>query len=156
MFAGLKLGPKVQAENAKAMASDDKNPHVWASLGREYLMTPKMFGGDIAKVTESFQKSLAVDPSQDDTWVWLSEAFQKQGDKTKARDISQHVLKLYSTSQFALATATGLEKQGNSLACDFLDEAPTFLHSPKSQLFYFQLLPHSLAKALGGTPTLMP
>ena len=110
MFAGLKLGPKVQAENAKAMASDDKNPHVWASLGREYLMTPKMFGGDIAKVTESFQKSLAVDPSQDDTWVWLSEAFQKQGDKTKARDISQHVLKLYSTSQFALATATGLEK----------------------------------------------
>ncbi len=63
MFAGPKFGPKVQAENAKAMASDDKNPHVWARLGREYLMTPKMFGGDIAKAKESFQKSLAVDLS---------------------------------------------------------------------------------------------
>src|SRR5260370_28492500 len=154
MFAGLKLGPKVQAENAKAMASDDKDPHVWASLGREYLMTPKMFGGDIAKAKESLQKSVAVDLSWDGTWVWLSKAFQKQRDKTKARDASQHFLKLNPTSQFALATATGLEKQGNSLACDFLDEAPALLHSPKSQLFYFQLLPHSLAKTLGVPPHL--
>ena len=110
MFAGPKFGPKVQAENTKAMASDDKNPHVWASLGREYLMTPKTFGGDIAKAKESFQKSLAVDLSQDGTWVWLSKSFQKQRDKTKARDASLHFLKLNPASQFALATATGLEK----------------------------------------------
>jgi hypothetical protein len=44
MFAGPKFGPKVKEENAKAMALDDKNPRVWASLGRQYLMTPKMFG----------------------------------------------------------------------------------------------------------------
>jgi hypothetical protein len=38
MFAGPKFGPKVKDENAKAMALDDKNPRVWASLGRQYLM----------------------------------------------------------------------------------------------------------------------
>jgi len=38
MFAGPKYGPKVKQENAKAMALDDKNPRVWASQGRQYLM----------------------------------------------------------------------------------------------------------------------
>src|SRR6267378_8695629 len=59
MFAGPKFGPKVKEENAKALALDDKNPRVWASLGRQYLMTPKMFGGDVSKAIESFQKSVA-------------------------------------------------------------------------------------------------
>jgi len=35
MFAGPKFGPKVKEENAKALALDDKNPRVWASLGRQ-------------------------------------------------------------------------------------------------------------------------
>ena len=110
MFAGPKLGPKVKEENAKAMALDDKNPRVWASLGRQYLMTPKMFGGDVAKSIESFQKSLAFDTSQDETWVWLAKAFQKQGDTSKAREAVQHALSLNPGSRFALATAANLEK----------------------------------------------
>ena len=110
MFAGPKFGPKVKEENAKAMALDDKNPRVWASLGRQYLMTPKMFGGDVAKAIESFQKSLAFDTSQDETWVWLAKAFQKQGDTSKAREAVQHALSLNPGSRFALATAASLQK----------------------------------------------
>src|ERR1700687_982904 len=110
MFSGPKFGPKVKEENAKAMALDDKNPRVWASLGRQYLMTPKMFGGDVPKAIESFQKSLAFDTSQDETWVWLAKAFQKQGDTSKAREAVQHALSLNPTSRFALATAGSLEK----------------------------------------------
>jgi tetratricopeptide (TPR) repeat protein len=110
MFAGPKFGPKVKEENAKAMALDDKNPRVWASLGRQYLMTPKMFGGDVAKSIESFQKSLAFDTSQDETWVWLAKAFQKQGDTSKAREAVQHALSLNPGSRLALATAASLQK----------------------------------------------
>jgi len=110
MFAGPKFGPKVKEENAKAMALDDKNPRVWASLGRQYLMTPKMFGGDVAKSIDSFQKSLAFDTSQDETWVWLAKAFQKQGDTSKAREAVQHALSLNPGSRFALATAASLQK----------------------------------------------
>jgi tetratricopeptide (TPR) repeat protein len=110
MFAGPKFGPKVKEENAKAMALDDKNPRVWASLGRQYLMTPKMFGGDVPKAVESLQKSLELDPTQDETLVWLGKAFQKQGDKSKAREAVQHALVLNPESRFAQATAASLEK----------------------------------------------
>jgi tetratricopeptide (TPR) repeat protein len=110
MFAGPKFGPKVKEENARAMALDDKNPRVWASLGRQYLMTPKMFGGDIPKAIESLQKSLAIDSAQDETWVWLCKALQKQGDKSKAREAVRRALSLNPESHFAQAVAASLEK----------------------------------------------
>ena len=108
MFAGPKLGPKIKEENARAMSLDDKNPRVWASLGRQYLMTPKMFGGDVAKALESLQKSLALDPAQDETWVWLARAFQKQGDKSKSHDAVQHALSLNPDSPWIKETANSL------------------------------------------------
>src|ERR1700730_9255260 len=108
MFAGPKFGPKVKEENAKAMALDDKNPRVWASLGRQYLMTPKLFGGEVTKAIESFQKSLAIDPLQDETWVWLAKAFQKQGNKAKTLDGVQRSLQLQPENPFAKATASEL------------------------------------------------
>src|ERR1700694_510468 len=108
MFAGPKFGPKVKEENAKAMALDDKNPRVWASLGRQYLMTPKMFGGDVTKAIDSFQKSLAIDSSQDETWVWLARAFQKQGDRAKARDAVQHAVALNPDSPWVKNAANSL------------------------------------------------
>ena len=110
MFAGPKFGPKVKEENAKAMALDDKNPRVWASLGRQYLMAPKMFGGDTPKAIESFRKSLAIDPAQDETWVWLCKALQKQGDRAKAREAVQHAMSLNPQSPFAQAAVASLEK----------------------------------------------
>jgi tetratricopeptide (TPR) repeat protein len=110
MFAGPKFGPKVKEENAKAMALDDKNPRVWASLGRQYLMAPKSFGGDFAKAVESFQKSLAIDSSQDETWVWLARAFTKQGDKSKAREAIQRALELNPGSPFVKAAASEIQQ----------------------------------------------
>lgn len=110
MFAGPKFGPKVKEENARAMALDDKNPVVWASLGRQYLMAPKMFGGDTAKAVESFQKSLELDASQDETWVWLAKAFAKHGDKAKAHDAIQHALSLSPDSPWVKFSAASLER----------------------------------------------
>ena len=110
MFAGMKYGSKVDEENKQAMALDDKNPRVWASLGRQYLMAPKMFGGEITKAIESFQKSLALDPWQDETWVWLAKAFDKQGDKPKAREAIQRALQLNAQSRFAIETDATIKK----------------------------------------------
>ena len=109
MLAGPKFGPKVKEENAKAMALDDKNPRVWASLGRQYLLAPKMFGGDVAKAIESLQKSLALDPAQDETWVWLAKAFAKHGEKPKARDAIQHALSLNPDSPWIKEAANSLD-----------------------------------------------
>jgi len=94
MFAGPKFGPKVKEENAKAMALDDKNPRVWASLGRQYLMAPKTFGGDVSKAIESLEKSVALNSRQDETYVWLARAYKKHGDSAKAQGAMQHALAL--------------------------------------------------------------
>ncbi len=73
-------------------------------------MAPKMFGGDVAKAVESFQKSLAMDAQQDETWIWLAKAFQKQGEKAKARDAMQHALSLNPDSPWVKFSASSLEK----------------------------------------------
>lgn len=108
-FAGPRFGPKIGDENKRAMALEDKNPRVWASLGRQYLMAPKMFGGDTGKAIESFQKSLEIDPSQDETWIWLAKAFQKEGENNKARDAMGHALQLNPDSKFAKSVSATIK-----------------------------------------------
>ncbi len=110
MFLGPRFGPKIGEENKRAMALDDKNPRVWASTGRQYLMAPKTFGGDVSKAIDSFKKSLTLDPNQDETWVWLAKAYEKQSDKANARDAIQHALQLNPQSQWAQETSKSLEK----------------------------------------------
>jgi tetratricopeptide (TPR) repeat protein len=94
MFLGPKYGPKTKDEVAKAIALDGKNPRVWASDGRKFLMAPKMFGGDPAKAIESFKKSLELDAEQAETWAWLAQAYKKQGDKTQTNEAIQKALQL--------------------------------------------------------------
>lgn len=89
VLAGPKFGPKVSEENKRAMALDDHNPQVWASQGRQYLMAPKMFAGDVNKAIESFQKSLSLDALQDETYVWLAKAYEQQGENSKACEAIQ-------------------------------------------------------------------
>ncbi len=68
MFAGPKYGPKVEEENKRALELDPQNARAYASLGRQYLMAPKMFGGDLDKAIESFRKSTELDPKSDETF----------------------------------------------------------------------------------------
>jgi tetratricopeptide (TPR) repeat protein len=110
MFAGPRFGPKVGEQNQRAMALDANNPRVWASTGRQYLMAPKAFGGDVAKAVESFRKSLALDPAQDETWYWLAKAYEKQDDKAAARDALQHSLQLNPQNPLAQEASKLLEK----------------------------------------------
>jgi tetratricopeptide (TPR) repeat protein len=103
MFAGPKYGPKVKAENERALALDAKNPRVYASLGRQYFEAPKMFGGDNDKAIESFRKSTQFDPQADETYVWLAMALRKKGDALGADQALQTALKLNPRSAFAQA-----------------------------------------------------
>jgi tetratricopeptide (TPR) repeat protein len=101
MFAGPKYGPKVKAENERALSLDAKNPRVYASLGRQYFMAPKMFGGDNDKAIESFRKSTQLDPQADETYVWLAMALEKKRDAYGANQALRTALKLNPRSALA-------------------------------------------------------
>ncbi|HWZ98092.1 MAG TPA: tetratricopeptide repeat protein [Candidatus Dormibacteraeota bacterium] len=105
MFAGPKYGPKINDEVVKGIALDDKNPRVLASQGRRFLMAPKMFGGDVTKAIETFQKSLELDGSQAETWSWLARAYKKQGDSAKANQAMQKAMQLEPQNPMVKAAA---------------------------------------------------
>jgi len=81
LFAGPHFGPKVKAENEKAMAIAPDDPSVLAGLGRQYLLAPKAFGGDVPKAIELFKRSLEKEPDSSSTYVWLARAYRKIKDR---------------------------------------------------------------------------
>jgi tetratricopeptide (TPR) repeat protein len=106
-MVGAHFGPKVAAENKRALELDGNNPRVLASLGRQYLEAPKMFGGDVAKAIASFQKSTALEPNADETFVWLAIAQRKSGDSAAASKSLDEALRLNPRSVFAQNTKAG-------------------------------------------------
>jgi len=105
MFVGPKYGPKVQAENKRAQELDGNDPRVMASLGRQYLEAPHMFGGDIDKAVASFRKSIELDPKSDESYVWLAIALRKKGDASGSQQALAEALRLNPRSVFAKSTA---------------------------------------------------
>jgi tetratricopeptide (TPR) repeat protein len=103
-MAGAHFGPKVAAENKRAVELEANNPRVLASLGRQYLQAPKMFGGDVDKAVASLQKSLQLDPKADETLIWLAIAERKKGDTAAANQALDQALQLNPRSVFAQST----------------------------------------------------
>lgn len=101
-MAGAKFGPKSDSENKKALSLDPNNPRVHASLGRQYLHAPKMFGGDVDKAIAQFKQATELDPKADENFVWLSVAYREKGDTASAEKALQEAMRLSPQSQFAL------------------------------------------------------
>jgi tetratricopeptide (TPR) repeat protein len=107
MLNGPRYGPKAGAEKNKALALDARNPRVYAGLGRGYLETPRMFGGDLDKAIDNFRRATQLDPSFDENFVWLALAYRKKGDTANADKALQEALRLNPRSLFAKRTQSG-------------------------------------------------
>jgi len=101
MFAGMRYGPKANDEAQRAFQLDANNPRAYVVVGRKYLYSPKMFGGDLDKAIESFQKAATIDPHGDEAFVWLAIAYRKKGDEIHAQAAVAEALRLNSRSVFA-------------------------------------------------------
>jgi tetratricopeptide (TPR) repeat protein len=101
MFAGMRYGPKANDEAQRALQLDANNPRTYVVIGRKYLYSPKMFGGDLDKAIESFQKAATIDPHGDEAFVWLAIAYRKKGDEIHAQAAAVEALRLNSRSVFA-------------------------------------------------------
>ncbi len=100
-MAGAHYGPKVQSENKRAMELGPGNPRVLASIGRQYLETPVMFGGDVDKAIDDFREAIKADPQMDETYVWLALAYRKKGDEADAKKAIDEALQRNPRSVFA-------------------------------------------------------
>ncbi len=84
LLGGPRFGPKIVAENKKALDLAPNDAVAYASLGRQYLYAPKMFGGAVGKAIENFLKATQFDPGYDENFVWLAIAYRKGGDAGKS------------------------------------------------------------------------
>lgn len=109
MFAGMHYGPKANAESARALQLDPNNAQAYAVLGRKFLYSPSMFGGDIDKAIASFRKATELDPQSYEDFVWLAIACRKKGDATGAHTALVEALHLNPRSAFAQRVQSGAE-----------------------------------------------
>jgi tetratricopeptide (TPR) repeat protein len=107
MISGMHFGPKANTEIQRAFQLDPKCPQAFAAIGRKYLYSPSMFGGDIDKAIASFKSATDVDPSNDEAFVWLAIAYRKKGDSERARQALSEALRLNSRSVFAIRVNSG-------------------------------------------------
>jgi len=62
----------------------------------------------ISKAIESLERSVALDPQQDETYVWLARAHKKHGEKAEAQEAIQHALTLNPDSPWIKNAANSL------------------------------------------------
>lgn len=101
---GMWLGPKSNQHIEKAIRLDEKNPFAWFQKGSSYYHSPSMFGGDIGKSVESFEKSESLyeqnGASLDYNWqyldalVWLGQAYEKNDQWKEAKATYEKALRL--------------------------------------------------------------
>jgi tetratricopeptide (TPR) repeat protein len=101
VFAGAHYGPKVDAEYERALQLDPNNSRVYVVMGHKYFFTPKMFGGNLDKAIESFQKATTLDSNYDEAFVWLAIAYRKKGNAQSAERALGEALHLNPRSAFA-------------------------------------------------------
>lgn len=109
MLSGMKYGPKANTEVEKALQLDPNNAFAYAVLGRKYLYSPPMFGGNIDKAIDSFHKATTYDPQSYEDFVWLAIAYRKHGDTGDYQQAIRHALELNPASAFARKVSSGAE-----------------------------------------------
>ncbi len=107
MLSGIQFGPKANAEIQRAFQLNPSNGQAFAVVGRKYLYAPRGFGGDLDKAIDSFRKAIALDPRNDEDFVWLAIAHRKKGDTESANAAITQALQLNSRSVFALRVQSG-------------------------------------------------
>lgn len=106
-FAAMRYGPKANDEIQRAFQLDANNPRALGVIGRKYLYSPKIFGGDIDRAIDSFRKATEFDPHNDEAYVWLAIAYRKKGDTVRAQSAVREALQLNGQSAFAKRIASG-------------------------------------------------
>jgi tetratricopeptide (TPR) repeat protein len=104
-LAGMRLGPRANAEMERAEELGPKNPRVWLLKGLSAIFTPGMFGGGLDKAELNLNKAIELyatdrptspEPSwgHADAYVWLGQVRERQKKPDEARAAYQRALEI--------------------------------------------------------------
>lgn len=97
---GMILGAKSDRYCEKAIKLDDENAFAYLQKGSSLYNTPKMFGGDVEKSIDEFQKAINLYEKQDfplnpwklEAMAWLGQAYANVGQYKNAKMVYDKVL----------------------------------------------------------------
>lgn len=93
-WAAVRFGSKAESEAQAALRLNADNPRVQLTLGRRYLYSPKMFGGDLDRAIALFKKATTLDPQSDEAFRWLAIGWMRKGDRAQAKAALGEALRL--------------------------------------------------------------
>jgi tetratricopeptide (TPR) repeat protein len=93
-MAAVRFGSKAESESKVALRLNPENPRVHLTLGRRYLYSPKLFGGDLDQAIASFKKATTLDPHSDEAFRWLAIASLQKKDLAQAKAALDEALRL--------------------------------------------------------------
>ena len=99
---GMTLGSQSGIHIDEAISLDSLNPSAWKQYASSKYFTPKMFGGDIKEAIKSYEIAIQLFEKKGKTkdWIyldalaWLGIAYEKTGQKEKAKTIYEKALKI--------------------------------------------------------------
>lgn len=93
-WAAVRFGSAAERETKTALRLDPDNPRVQLTLGRRYLYSPRMFGGDLDRAIAAFRRAVQLAPHSDEARRWLAIALLKAGDRKQAAAVLDEALRL--------------------------------------------------------------
>ncbi len=96
-------GPRMKKAAERALELDDNNALAHMALGRQYLFTPKVFGGDTEKAVRAFQKAIEVAATDHERFLghaWLGQAMLKKKQKSQAKAEFEEALSCYPNNNW--------------------------------------------------------
>jgi tetratricopeptide (TPR) repeat protein len=116
----MELGMQSQSSTNAAVLSGPKNPRVWLLRGQGAIFTPPEYGGGLDVAEEYLKRSIelfAADSPKpgEPTWgkaealLWLGQAYEKKGDKTKAAEMYKAALTVSPNYGYARMLAAALK-----------------------------------------------
>ena len=99
---GMTLGSQSGIHIGKAISLDSLNAAAWKQHASSKYFTPKMFGGDIQEAIKSYEFTISLFEKSNQTkdWMyldalaWLGVAYEKTGQKEKAKTIYEKALEI--------------------------------------------------------------
>ncbi|MGI8508407.1 MAG: tetratricopeptide repeat protein [Gemmatimonadaceae bacterium] len=122
----MRLGPRTNTAMAEAIASGPRNPRVWLLRGIGAMFRPRMWGGGTDKAESYLMQAVSLYDTDYPTpplpawghaeaYIWLGQAYTKDGKRAAARDAFQKAITLEPDNQWArqLLASTYSTAQGS-------------------------------------------